>query len=320
MKKKLKLKLKFKIILLIAVFGIFLGIYLKNEYTDYIYEQTYEYKFTSIGYTIEEYNTLESEFSSDKLDEFLNLDYDENILLIINSKYYISSNFDLYYEYFYKEDYSIEDIISMVNVSTIYEQYEITYETDTSLESLMLVNKYNYLTSDYVVDDLVSVSTKYSWGEYGSQSIKEEVYDAFVLMAEGLYNQEEITLMINSSYRDYESQEEIYNNYKDSYGSSYADSIAARAGFSEHQTGYALDIFSLECSSISTFADSLTYAWLVQNSYKYGFILRYPEDKEYITGYSFESWHYRYVGVEAATYIYENDITFDEYYAYFIAN
>ncbi len=63
---------------------------------------------------------------------------------------------------------------------------------------------------------------------------------------------------------------------------------------------------------------NLGYKWLVENAHKYGFIQRYPTDKINITGYDFESWHYRYVGVEAATYIYENGITFDEYYAYFV--
>ena len=101
------------------------------------------------------------------------------------------------------------------------------------------------------------------------------------------------------------------------YGSEYADEIAARPGHSEHQTGLALDIFCTTNSNTKTFKDSEAYQWLLNNAYKYGFILRYPEGKENITGFTFESWHYRYVGTEIATYIYENDITFDEYYAYF---
>ena len=124
--------------------------------------------------------------------------------------------------------------------------------------------------------------------------------------------------MINSSYRPYKDQERVYNNYKDSRGESGADKIAARPGYSEHQTGLALDIFCTTNSSTKTFAESEAYRWLLDNSYKYGFILRYPEGKENITGYAFESWHYRYVGKDLATKIYNEGITFDEYYAYYI--
>ena len=68
----------------------------------------------------------------------------------------------------------------------------------------------------------------------------------------------------------------------------------------------------------NNFEESDAFKWLQDNAYKYGFILRYPKDLEYLTGYNYESWHYRYVGIEAATYIHENNITYDEYYAYFI--
>ena len=124
--------------------------------------------------------------------------------------------------------------------------------------------------------------------------------------------------MVSSSYRTYEKQELVYNDYKNSRGTEYADSIAARPGYSEHQTGYTLDIFEKTNSNQKTFHESTTYLWLKDNAHNYGFILRYPEDKEDITGYSFESWHYRYVGKDIATYIYQNNITFDEYYAYYL--
>ena len=94
--------------------------------------------------------------------------------------------------------------------------------------------------------------------------------------------------------------------------------MAARAGHSEHQTGLSLDIFSKTDTTTSNFKNSLAYTWLTNNAYKYGFIERYPENKEDITGFSAEAWHWRYVGVDAATYIHENDITFDEYYAYYL--
>ena len=69
----------------------------------------------------------------------------------------------------------------------------------------------------------------------------------------------------------------------------------------------------------NVFSNSDEYSWVKENAHLYGFIMRYPKGKEYITGYKYESWHYRYVGVDIATYIYENDITYDEYYVRFLA-
>ena len=159
------------------------------------------------------------------------------------------------------------------------------------------------------------MNSKYYYGD--SQSVRQEVYDAFIDMWNAA-NEEGIYLIVNSSYRTYADQDEVYNSYKDSYGEKEADAVAARAGYSEHQTGLAIDVFSKDNTSRATFKESLAYSWLEANAYKYGFILRYPEGKENITGYGAESWHYRYVGKDVAEYIYENDITFDEYYAYFI--
>ena len=96
-----------------------------------------------------------------------------------------------------------------------------------------------------------------------------------------------------------------------------ADLKAARPGYSEHQTGLALDI-TTRLAEDEEFVNTEEFSWLKENAHKYGFILRYPEGKENITGYSYEPWHYRYVGIDVATKIYNENITFDEYYAYYI--
>ena len=127
---------------------------------------------------------------------------------------------------------------------------------------------------------------------------------------------QDLTLIVNSSYRDYKSQEEVWNYYDDLRGEEYADSIAARAGYSEHQTGLALDIITYGANK-NNFEKTDEFKWLEKNAHKYGFILRYPKGKEDITGYAYESWHYRYVGIETATEIYNKKITYDEYYAYY---
>jgi D-alanyl-D-alanine carboxypeptidase len=213
---------------------------------------------------------------------------------------------------------SITNTITYVNVNRDKKYYEDVIDTDTSKDTLMLVNKYYKLDEKYVPNDLVSISSNYAWGTIGSQQTRKVTYDAFQEMWEAANNEQQIYLMVNSSYRDYASQKEVYDNYAKQKNEKYADSIAARPGHSEHSTGLSLDIFTKTSSNKNTFKDNPAYTWLKDNSYKYGFILRYPENKEDITGYSFESWHYRYVGKDVAKYIYDNNITFDEYYAYFI--
>lgn len=126
-----------------------------------------------------------------------------------------------------------------------------------------------------------------------------------------------LTLYINSPYRSYNTQKYLYNNYGLKDGYTLADTYSARPGFSEHQTGYAIDVTS-KSTNFSNFEYSSEYKWLEDNAYKYGFILRYPKGKEYITGYQYEPWHYRYVGKGLANKIKELNITFEEYYAYYL--
>ena len=127
------------------------------------------------------------------------------------------------------------------------------------------------------------------------------------------------TILILSSYRDYEYQDKLWKQRKQVYGTRKADDYAARAGSSEHETGYAIDVSDFYDKNDS-FKDTESYQWMLNNAHKYGFILRYPEDKEEITGYKFESWHYRYLGVDLATKVYNEGITFDEYYEFYLNN
>ena len=121
----------------------------------------------------------------------------------------------------------------------------------------------------------------------------------------------------NELYEKVCYQENLYNNYVSRDGKAEADTYSARAGHSEHQTGLAVDVGSSN-NTFSGFKYTDEYDWVKDNAHLYGFIVRYEEGKEWITGYMAEAWHLRYVGVEAATYIYENDITFDEYYVKFV--
>ena len=290
-----------------------------NKYQEYKYHQTNEYKLLEKGYTEKEVNKLLENFTKQEdIDYFLTNDKNSNYVSILDEDYYLSKNYYKYLNYMQENpDLDLSSIVRNINIHLDKDFYEETYSTIESLDTSMLVNKYYLLDSSYVPTDLVNVSQTYAWGEIGSQQVREVAYNAFLDMWNAAH-EEGYYLMINSSYRSYADQEAVYNNYKNSSGERYADSIAARPGSSEHQTGLAIDIFSKTNTNKNTFAESAEAQWLADNSYKYGFILRYPEDKVDITGYSYEAWHFRYVGEDIATYIYEHNITFEEYYAYFL--
>ena len=120
----------------------------------------------------------------------------------------------------------------------------------------------------------------------------------------------------NHAYRSYEYKSKIYKNYVYENGQENADKYAAKPGFSEHELGLAIDLANIW--TITTKGEE--YAWLSKNAYKYGYIFRYKEEWEDITGYSAESWHIRYVGIETATKVYKKNMSYEEYYIKYIAN
>lgn len=175
----------------------------------------------------------------------------------------------------------------------------------------VLVNKNNKLPSGFIPSNLtilpldVSNSNKYL--------VKEAAIN-YTKLSRDARNQG-YTVIATSAYRDYKYQEKLYNYYVLNKGIDYADKCSARPGHSEHQTGLSLDVMGSNYD-YDEFYDAKEYNWMLDNSYKYGFILRYPKDKEEITGFKFEPWHYRYVGQELATIIHDNDITLEEYFIY----
>lgn len=244
----------------------------------------------------------------DKLDGFV---YDDVVIDLIDEKYYIYDNTIRYMNYINEnKDLTLSEVVANVNSNLDYAFYTNTTSVDMSYDTLMLVNKYYKLDEDYEPEDLVYMESPYS---YKGGYVRQEVYNAFKDMVNDAYK-EDINLYSVSPYRSYQTQKGLYELYASGDGYERADTYSARAGFSEHQTGLAIDINSTDDS----FAYTEEAKWLKENAYRYGFILRYPKDKEYITGYQFEPWHYRYVGIDVSTKIYELDITFEEYYAYYI--
>ena len=169
----------------------------------------------------------------------------------------------------------------------------------------VLVNKYHVLSADFVpeLEPLTGL---------GSGSLDPRAAAAFREMAQAA-QADGITLRSVSAYRSYQTQRYLYNSYSSQYGRHNADTYSARAGSSEHQTGLALDINV--ATRYANFEDTADYAWLQAHCADYGFILRYPEEKQSITGYRFEPWHYRYVGVETARVCVEEGLTYEEYIA-----
>ena len=151
--------------------------------------------------------------------------------------------------------------------------------------------------------------------------MRKEAKEAFEMLSEAsiangtpVYGQ--------SAYRPYSMQEKLYKNAVSSMGQKQADIDTARPGHSEHQTGLTIDVSSTKGGNMLYFDKTKSFTWMNENAHKYGFILRYTKENENITGFMYESWHYRYVGVKVATDMHDNypELSYDEYYYKFIDN
>lgn len=237
------------------------------------------------------------------------INYTNEVISLMKEKYFILDNLDRYLSY---DSDSNEEKIKMVNSNRDKNFYKDVKKTDLSKEYLILVNKYNYLDSDYEPSNLVTINSKYGI----SSKLEKTTYEQYIKMYEDA-KKEGLDLYIRSPYRSYKTQQGLYERYASQDGYNKADTYSARPGYSEHQTGLAFDVTS-KSTTLGTFEGTSEFYWLKDNCYKYGFILRYPKGKEDITGYVYESWHYRYVGVEAAKVIHDEEITFEEYYEYYV--
>ena len=180
-------------------------------------------------------------------------------------------------------------------------------QLDTLVKSGFMVS------SDYVPENLVAVDLPMA-ADSTNNMMRKDAATALLSMAEDA-SKEGLSIGIRSAYRSYADQEEVYYYYIDLYGYSYATQLVAVPGYSEHQLGLGVDLTSQSVidGTYSAFGDTEEYNWVIENGYKYGYILRYPDDKTDITGTMNEPWHFRYVGVEVATEIHENNWTLEEY-------
>lgn len=191
-----------------------------------------------------------------------------------------------------------------------YKDIKIITEPDIYL---VLVNKSYKLPNDYIPTNLKLISTEFA---NENKFLRVEAKEAFEKLSRDAKSLGYKIIAV-STYRDYDYQEKLYNEYVKEKGLEYADNCSARPGHSEHQTGLAVDVEGSN-NDYDEFENSKEFNWMKDNAYKYGFILRYPNGKEKITGFKYEPWHYRYVGVDTAKVIYEENITLEEYYDKYI--
>ena len=182
------------------------------------------------------------------------------------------------------------------------------------MDYLVLVNKENRIP-DHWEENLETVCFINSQDE--EVEVEKCAYEHCLKLKEAL-EKEGILVDLDSAWRSVSLQQEIMDRFCEESGEDYVQRFVAAPGYSEHHSGLAVDLGTATNHSITQFKNYPEYNWMKENCYKYGFIQRYTEANQYITGYQPEEWHYRYVGEDVAKYIYENNLTFEEYYAYFV--
>ena len=174
-------------------------------------------------------------------------------------------------------------------------------------DSAVVVNKTRPLVpAEYAPNDLSGVD---------GQLLRAEAAEALRGLQQAA-TAEGVAVLAISGYRPYSHQSELYSGYTSLYGPGLADTISARPGYSEHQTGLAVDIGAPDgrCALQACFEDTAAGAWAAENAHRFGFIIRYPAEASAVTGYAYEPWHLRFVGTQTAGGIHESGATLEEYF------
>jgi zinc D-Ala-D-Ala carboxypeptidase len=188
----------------------------------------------------------------------------------------------------------------------------VTNPTDRAV----VVNKQRALPGDYIPSDLVYPNVKFSFSDkIDKRKMRKEAAEAL----ESLFaaaKKDKIELAAVSGYRSYNTQKSLFAHYVKVQGLERASQVSAKEGHSEHQTGLTMDVSSASAKFLleEHFGDTKEGKWLAEHAHEHGFIIRYPEGKEKETGYAYEPWHIRYVGVDVATEIEEKDIILEQYF------
>ena len=270
------------------------------------------------GYEMEDVFTIGSSVSQEDFAVILKMKYFPELIELVRNPNFEFSNLARYlWQINQLPQASTNEIINYINNNedVIYANaidWSSYYANITKVENpnsiLVVVNKQYQLAKNYAPKDLKYLPSGYY---VHNHPMRKQAADSFVKLAKAA-SKEGYTIKAASNYRSYELQEYLYQSYVSDYGKKVADSISCRPGHSEHQTGLVAD-FAGNNNDLTRFGQDASYKWTVSNAHKYGFIQRYPKGKEYITGIDFEAWHFRYVGVEAATIIHKYQWTLEEY-------
>ena len=269
-------------------------------------------KLIEVGYSNNDINIILSHGTDESVREFAKRDKVRYLEEFFSIDFAKLENYDRYVQYSDETGEDELETVIYINLNLDKPDYEYT-ETVTKFSIDMLVNKHRNLEEDFVPSDLTNISIDYASRD--DLQCSRLALNAFIEMSRAA-EADGYGLIINSAYRSYQDQVELTNFYLDAYGQSYVDKYVAKPGYSEHQTGLAFDIGS---RTTNVFANSKEYQWMQDNAYKYGFVMRYDERYEDLTGFRKEPWHYRYVGKDIAKYVYEhNNMSLEEYYVIFL--
>ena len=264
------------------------------------------------GYTNNEINVILSHGTDESVSEFAKRKKIRYLEEFFSVDYAKLENYDRYVNYSDETGEDEETTVLYVNLDLDKEDYVDAIDVK-DFSSSMLVNKHRKLSEDFEPNDLMDIPSEYASEDNFKAS--RIAFNAYKKMSDAAKS-EGYEIVINSAYRSFSEQEELIDYYRNAYGQNYVDKYVSKSGYSEHQTGLAFDIGS---RNVNVFANSKEYEWMQDNAYKYGFILRFSKKYESVTGFRNEPWHYRYVGVEAATYIHEHrNIPYEYYYAMFL--
>ena len=202
------------------------------------------------------------------------------------------------------------------DISTILDPSK-SVPLDTIPESITaLVNRAFLLPSNYIPSNLKQVKITFDTTVISEKNnLRAEAAIQLEKMVKAA-KKDKVKLTGVSGYRSYARQKAVFDQSAKDHGKEHADRYCALPGSSEHQTGLAIDVSTPEIANVleEKFADTKAGKWVEKNSYKYGFVVRYPKGKQKITGYNYEPWHLRYVGLKTAEYLYNNKLTLEEFY------
>ena len=269
-------------------------------------------KLLKVGYSNHEINIILSHGTDKSVSEFAKRDKVHYLEEFFSYDFAKLENYDRYVQYSDESGENELETILHINLNLDKPDYEDAYEVkDFTID--MLINKHRYLGEDFEPNDLTDIPAEYA--AENDFKCSRLALNAFIEMNNAA-TKDGYSLIINSAYRSYQDQVDLVELYRNSYGDSYVEKYVAYPGFSEHQTGLAFDIGSRR---VNVFANSKEFVWMKDNAYKYGFVMRYDERYQDLTGFRKEPWHYRYVGKEIAKYVYEhNNMSLEEYFVLFL--